>query len=245
MISAGDIKKIRNIGIVVVVIIFVFLGITIKLAIDKKNFQAEIARSKEVLNKLEKNLLETQKEKESLKKEQEKLQADAISYIGTNAAMEEERNRLKELLKESQEKIKLKEKELEVLTERAGAIEEELAKQKNVLNNDYQKKLKETVQENKNLRDQLNKEKALYHYNLAVALTRANLIDSAIDEYETSIKIDANNPEAYYNLAVLFDRMGYSPRKTVRYYKRYLDLSPDAEDREEVLIAISKLEGRL
>nr|HPN88690.1 hypothetical protein [Candidatus Omnitrophota bacterium] len=72
MISAGDIKKIRNIGIVVVVIIFVFLGITIKLAIDKKNFQAEIARSKEVLNKLEKNLLETQKEKESLKKEQEK-----------------------------------------------------------------------------------------------------------------------------------------------------------------------------
>ncbi len=64
---------------------------------------------------------------------------------------------------------------------------------------------------------------------------------AAISEFE-SAKIYLNNwADAYYNLGLLYDKLEmYS--NSIKNYKAYIQLAPDAEDSEEVKILINKIE---
>jgi tetratricopeptide (TPR) repeat protein len=43
------------------------------------------------------------------------------------------------------------------------------------------------------MENKLKQERVLYHYNLGVAYSQAKFYDEAIDEYEKSLKFNANN----------------------------------------------------
>ena len=76
-----------------------------------------------------------------------------------------------------------------------------------------------------------------------MAYTQANLYDEAIEAYEKSLTFDQNNAEAHYNLGLLYDKVKTDPEKAVLHYKKYLELKPDAEDKEEIETWIQQLSG--
>jgi tetratricopeptide (TPR) repeat protein len=86
----------------------------------------------------------------------------------------------------------------------------------------------------KSLEQTLNKERSIYHYNLAVSFTQAELYDDAIEAYEKSLKFNPDNADAYYNLGLLYANIRNNPEKAIEEYRAYLKLKPDAPDRDEV-----------
>lgn len=84
------------------------------------------------------------------------------------------------------------------------------------------------------LEDILGQERALFHYNLGVAYSRAQLYDEAMVAYEKSLKFEADNPEAYYNLGLLHGEVKQDFLMAAFYYRKYLKANPTADDRQEI-----------
>jgi len=57
--------------------------------------------------------------------------------------------------------------------------------------------------------------------------------------------MDPDNPEAHYNLGLLYVNFKEYPERAIKHYRRYLELSPDSLDREEVIEWIKILERRM
>jgi len=76
-----------------------------------------------------------------------------------------------------------------------------------------------------------------------VAYSQAKLYEEAIFEYEESLKLNANNPEAHYNLGLLYENCIGETEKALEHYRKYLELKPNAEDSAEVEAWIKRLQG--
>ena len=76
---------------------------------------------------------------------------------------------------------------------------------------------------------------------MAVAYEQAGLDDEAIGAYEKSLKSDAKNADAYYNLGLLYKDKRNDAQKAIKYLSSYLELKPKAEDKTEVEEWIRKL----
>ncbi len=63
---------------------------------------------------------------------------------------------------------------------------------------------------------------------------KAGLIDEAISEYQTALRLDPSLSEAHYNLAVLYVREKQSPELAAQSFQRFLDLDPESERAESV-----------
>ena len=84
------------------------------------------------------------------------------------------------------------------------------------------------------LESTLTQERGLYHYNLGVAYVRAQLYEEALAAYQKSLKFRPNNPEAHYNLGLLYGEVKQDPAIAAFYYRKYLELNPEAEDHEDI-----------
>jgi tetratricopeptide (TPR) repeat protein len=104
-----------------------------------------------------------------------------------------------------------------------------------------QKEKKELEGKIKSLEETLQKERGLYHYNLAVSYAQAKLYDEAIASYEKSLTFNPDNADAHYNLGVLYADFKSDSEKAISHYRKYLELKPDANDKEEVLRLMEKL----
>jgi tetratricopeptide (TPR) repeat protein len=87
----------------------------------------------------------------------------------------------------------------------------------------------------------LSKERALYHYNLGVAYTRAEDYDDAREEFNKALKDDPSNGEAHYNLAYIDENIKNSPEQAALHYQKYLGLRPQAKDSKDVKAKLQKL----
>ena len=72
------------------------------------------------------------------------------------------------------------------------------------------------------------------HFRLAVASRKAGLIDEAISEYQTTVRLDPSLSEAHYNLAVLYVREKQAPDLAAQSFQRFLELDPESERAESV-----------
>ncbi len=72
------------------------------------------------------------------------------------------------------------------------------------------------------------------HFRLAVAARKAGLIDEAISEYQTAVRLDPSLSEAHYNLAVLYVREKQAPDLAAQSFQRFLELDPESERAESV-----------
>ncbi len=72
------------------------------------------------------------------------------------------------------------------------------------------------------------------HFQLAVAARKAGLIDEAISEYQTAVRLDPSLSEAHYNLAVLYVREKQAPDLAAQSFQRFLELDPESERAESV-----------
>ncbi|MFH1046417.1 MAG: tetratricopeptide repeat protein [Candidatus Omnitrophota bacterium] len=93
--------------------------------------------------------------------------------------------------------------------------------------------------------DELKKQTAKFHYNLALVFDQGSRYREAEAEYRKALELIPDDADAHYNLGVLYDEALKDNQKAITHYKAYLQLRPEAVDGEQVAHWISKAEERL
>jgi len=230
----------------IIIIVFGLMGLgllTVALIffIKSDKLDSELIQTKRMMQQVQEETKRTQEEKEELSKKNEKLQVDTISYVTLNADLQKEKENLEARLNSAQKILENKEADLQRLKETFEQIEEKTKKEKNVRNEEAIDEKKELQERISSLETTLEKERALYYYDLGVAYTQSKLYEEAITVYEKSLKFNNINPDAHYNLALLYDNFQQDSGKALLHYKKYLELKPNADDKEEVEDWIKRL----
>ncbi|MDD2752180.1 MAG: tetratricopeptide repeat protein [Candidatus Omnitrophica bacterium] len=223
--------------------VLLLLGISVASFVKAASLNKELIQTKQLLNKSQEDTKRVQNEKEKITKENEKLQADAVSYLGVNSQLQSEKEKLQAAIEENKKSLAKKEDDLEKAKVSLDRLEKKIIQEGSTRKNIYEKESQDLKKKISSLEETLKKERGLYHYNLAVAFTQAKLFDEAIDSYEKSLSFDPTNADAHYNLGLLYTSARGMPEKAVQHYQEYLKLKPDAEDKDEVLAWIDKLKG--
>ena len=69
-------------------------------------------------------------------------------------------------------------------------------------------------------------------------------VDDAEKLYMKALKLEPNNAQVCYNLGVLYGDYARDYRKAVKYYRRYIDLAPQAPDVAAVRSWVLDLESK-
>lgn len=77
---------------------------------------------------------------------------------------------------------------------------------------------------------EMDKERLIIHYNLAGVYYENGSYEQAEKEYLQCLKIDPDDPETHYNLAILYDDKLHENKKAIRHYKEFLKLRPMGDD---------------
>lgn len=231
-----------------VLIITVLFGAGLLLTITLFSFfsanrlKSQLGQAQNMIQKTQEEMARLEQDKEKIDQDNEKLQQDAVSYVALNSKLQDEREKLQKDLEEAEKTIETREAVLERQRIKLQELERKIAKDKTGQRGEAFKTREELQNKIASLEDTLNKERALYHYNLAVAYSQAGLYDQAIESYEKSLFSDSRNADAHYNLGLLYHNINQDRARAVEHYRRYLELKPDAEDKEEVLGWIENLE---
>jgi len=216
------------------------------------DLKSRLNSTEEILKRTQKINEEMEGKLEDLKERNERIRADSISILNQNNRFQNEIKDLKDKLKDAESKLRKTQQALQQvkseLTDLKKSSEEtrEALKEKIVLEKTALKETLANVKKSKEeLLNKINYERAIYHYNLAVAYTKAKLYDEAIKEYKESLTYNENNPEAYYNLGLLYEEVKDNLQKAIWNYTKYIELAPDASDRVEVERWIRDLETEL
>ncbi|MCX5697205.1 MAG: tetratricopeptide repeat protein [Candidatus Omnitrophica bacterium] len=233
--------KVLVLTITAIAAVFLLSLACLNFYLKNTHLNDELSQTKEVLNKTHGEVSRMREDKDKVLKENEKLQADTVTYLGLNSKMQQEKEKFQQAAEESKKAVEKIEDELQkaklalsLLGKRVGKEEMELKGKLKKDKDDLQKNVKE-------LEETLASERGFYHYNLAVAFTQAKLYDEAIDAYKKSLEYNPANPEAHYNLGLLLANVKGQTEEAVEHYRKYLQLKPDAEDKEEVEAWIVKL----
>lgn len=68
------------------------------------------------------------------------------------------------------------------------------------------------------------------HYNMAAIYARDGRYEAAEREYLHALRIDPEDADSHYNLAILYDDHLNEPEKAAIHYRRYVKLRPHADD---------------
>ncbi|MDD5431546.1 MAG: tetratricopeptide repeat protein [Candidatus Omnitrophica bacterium] len=212
---------------------------SIALLLNSKSLKGQLDQTKQLLVKVNEEKQRVETEKEATTKENEKLQADTLNYVKLNNDFQKEKEALQKKLDDAQKVLENKEAELERQKTQLAQDEKKLTKDQAVLQRKLSDEKKSLENKLKDLETTLKKERALFHYNLAISYSKAGMNDEAIEEYRKSLTFDEKNADAYYNLAVLYKDIKTDNANAVFNYEKYLELKPDADDAEEVKNTIS------
>ncbi len=78
------------------------------------------------------------------------------------------------------------------------------------------------------------RERAEMQYNLGCVLRHGGYNIKAEEAFLAAIKINPDDPAIHYNLGILYDEDLNMPKKAIKHYKRFLELSPDDKDAGKV-----------
>ena len=217
------------------------IGANVFFFLKNSDLDFRVREAKDLAENVQTELDRNLEEREGLIEATQKAEEEATLYFSENTRLKQEQEQLQKDLNQAKEKIKGSEAELKKTSEKLQQIEKELSDTVTGQQDRTQKaeSLKERLL---SLERKLSSEKGTYYYNLAVAYTKAKLHNKAIEAYLKSLEINPGNPEAHYNLGLLYEKVKNKPDKAVAHYKKYLEIKSQAEDREEVSRWIKKLE---
>lgn len=232
-------NKIIHIIAGVIIIILAVAVLASVFNISKLN--TKIKQHQIMIQKMQEEESRLKKANEDTVKEKEKLQADSVSYLAQNAKLQEEKDKLKKSVEDGQKAIEQKESELQRAKRSLEQIEKKMLTETTGAKDKLDKEKKVIEKKMLSMLAKLKKERALFHYNLGVAYSQAKLYDDAINAYNKSFEFDPTNPEAHYNLAVIYDSIKADKESALVQYRKYLELKPKAEDKDEVEAIIERL----
>ena len=230
----------KNVFIVVFVVgVSVLFGASAIFFLQGQNLQKELSRERGISNKIEEEMQRLKRLKEKVEQENDRITQASVAHLNLN-------NRLQ---KENQEVSATNAALLKQIEEIKSAIEDKdgtIATLKDELKetpggSSAAKKIEDLECEVHLLKERAHSEKAVYYYNLGVAFAKAQLYEEAIKAHEQSLQLHYDNPEAYYNLGLLYEKVSKEPEKAILYYRKYLRLHPDAQDKERVQKIIDEL----
>ena len=82
---------------------------------------------------------------------------------------------------------------------------------------------------------------AISYQQLGTAYAQLNKYDLAIDAYNKSLKYNFNNPVVHCNLGLLYEHSHARALRAIYHLNKYLELKPDAVDRNEIMFIIKRL----
>lgn len=230
---------------ILIIILLIFIAGLLAISIisfgKTKTLGSQLDNTKQLLRRTDEEVKRVQAEKEKMAKDNEKLQADAASYMEINNGLQKEKEELDNKLIKAGKMIKAKEEGLKKANLKLEEVEKKIAKEQTGTQENLVKEKKELEEKMRSLEETLQKERALFHYNLAVNYARSGLYDEAVEAYEKSLTYDPKNADAHYNLGLLYGNFKTDGQKAILHYRKYLELKPNADDREEVLGLIEKL----
>lgn len=216
--------------------------VTTLVFIQKNNsLKTQLNRTKKISEQMDEMISRLQEDRNKLTRENEKLNADAVSYIGINTRLQEEKEKIQGDSEDLRKMLEDKEAGLEKIKKDLKKLEKKVISSSTKENSDIAKEREELKKKMAEAEENLKKERALYHYNLGVAYSKAGLYDEALLEYKRSLILDKDNPDAYYNLAVIYKDIKEDRDEAAKNYRSYLKLKPDANDSGEVEALIGSL----
>lgn len=234
----------KFIFLVTVIICFALLGGLIYFFLQNNDLKLNGIESKNTMGAMEKEISRLSQEKKKLAKELDGLQENAIIITKSSTQLQDDKKTLEAQLTETQGLVEQKIAEMQEVNEQLKVLKKKFDQDSFQLTG----KKESLVQENEALKGKvqemtvtLRREKALYYYNLGVAYARAQLFEDAIASYQKSLALNSSNPEAHYNLGLLYDSLKRDPEVAALHYQKYLEFAPQADDREEVMMRISGL----
>ena len=87
------------------------------------------------------------------------------------------------------------------------------------------------------------KERAEMQYNLGCVFRHGGYNEKAEEAFLNAVKINPDNSAVHYNLGILYDEDLNMPKKALKHYKRFLELSPDDKDAGKVYEWITVLDS--
>ncbi len=88
------------------------------------------------------------------------------------------------------------------------------------------------------------RERAEMEYNLGCVFRHGGYKERAEEAFLNAIKINPDDPVVHYNLGILYDEDFNMPKKAIKHYKRYLELSPGDKDAGKVYEWIIALKSK-
>ncbi|MFH1442360.1 MAG: tetratricopeptide repeat protein [Candidatus Omnitrophota bacterium] len=232
----------QNKGLLIGIVISMFSMIFAVYFFTKaQSLSLQVKTAQNTTQQLKDDLQRIEDEKARLLKENEKAQSDAVSVLSSNTDLEKKNIELSVKLQSVQSDLEKKEEELKAKKAQMDKLNADKAKTQSPEYDKLVKEKQELDNKIKALQSDLQGERAVFHYNLGVAYSQAKLYDEAIEAYEKSLSYNPDNAEACYNLGVLYNDYKYDADKAKENFIRYLELIPDAEDKEEVILLIDKL----
>lgn len=220
------------------------LGITILMGVivNSQQYHQQLTQHHRTVEQMQAEMSRLKEERGKAVQEKDRLQADTVSYMALNSRLQTERDAFKKEKETLAEQLAKRQEEIEQIKKKIQSAEEELEKQKNSLQAKMEEQEKEELKKREELTQILQKERALFHYNLGVAYSQAELYDDAIGAYQQALQYDPNNADAHYNLGVLLKDVSHDSEKSKVHFNQYLETRPQAEDREEVKKWIEQLQ---
>ncbi|MFH2137737.1 MAG: tetratricopeptide repeat protein [Candidatus Omnitrophota bacterium] len=218
-------------------------GVSVFLFLKVKSLRVKLEQNQHVCERLSQDINDSRKEKEEIINKSEQLNSEVVSSLGLSNKLRQENKELKKELEPIKKDLEEKEQLLKKLKQDI-IIAQEKTQAKEAQTEKFKAesvKLKEKIVF---LEKSIQREKVDFYYNLGVAYTKAKMYEQAIKVYEQSLDLDAENPEANYNLGLIYQNIKKDTQTAVAYYQRYLELIPDGEEAQEIEELIMELTGR-
>lgn len=225
--------------ILIVLIVFSIAAsaVAVNFYLKSSSFQVQVEQSDRISKKLAEDIKQMEDEKKEIIRENEKFQSDAVYYTKFTVQLQDQVEELEKSIEEREKDVKNLNEKIEALEKENALKEGTDSSQKILVSNEYSQLLEKA----KSLEAVLQKERGVYYYNLGVAYVQAKLFSKAVESYEKSLSFEPNNPEAHYNLGLLYENFNLEPERAIVHYQRYLEFKPGAADKDEVLGWIKRL----
>ncbi|UCD15477.1 MAG: tetratricopeptide repeat protein [Candidatus Omnitrophota bacterium] len=212
-------------------------AVAVSFYLKGSSFQMQLDQSDQLAEKLKEDIKRLEKEKKTILEENQEFQADAVYYTKFTTQLQEEIKKLKSSVEGKDINIENLSSQLELLKSQMTKETEAKDEKQDVLAKEHSELKAKVV----TLEETLRKERGFYYYNLGVSYVQAKLFSKAVEAYEKSLSFEPKNAEAHYNLGLLYENFNLEPEKAILHYQKYLELKPEASDKQEVLNWINRL----
>ena len=220
--------------VVVMGVIAAGAGSAVVLLREHNRAKGQLEHTSALLEKMDHETERLESEKAQVVRAYETLQADVASYVALNTKLQEEAGQQQRQSAEAQRLLERKEGELKTLHDQLQTLRKALTDEKRNAHKALSEELELLKHTSSALETTLQHERAVSHYNMGALYAQARRYEEAVEAYETSLRFDPSDSDTHYNLGLLYEKVIRDPAQALSHYRTYLELNPDAHDRDEV-----------